>query len=311
MARCQTEHPRVDRRCALKLTVGTAVGASFLGQIPSARAQTTADVAALNFMLNIEYLLAQFTSVVVGETVNPARITGGGIAGVPPIPGRKVTFTDTLLQTIVREMAADNRAHLVPMRVVTGASAIHQPLIDLSATATAPFTVAMRRAGVVGAEATFDPYASEENLLYALFYLKSVSVAAYRGLAAGITNQVVLQNFAGLLGTESIHAATIRSYLHTRGATAARLRTNADAIAAFQRSLNGGTVFQGISPSDLAVAGGTVRVANGAPVQWTGDVGGRSAAQILNQLYLTDAAVTSGGFFPNGVNGAIRASAAA
>lgn len=302
----------VGRRGMMKAVAGTALaGAALALPAIQARAQTLSDIDALNLMLNVNYLLAQFLSAATGDTVAPDRLTGNGVAGTPPIPGKRVTFTDPLLRLIVVEMAADNRISLISFRVVIGALSARQPLMDISAAPAAPFTVAMQRAGVIAAGTTFDPYASEENLLYSIYYLKNISVAALRGLAPTITNRVVTQNFTGLLGAECIHAATIRSYLYSRGATVPRLRDNSEKIAAYQRSLNGGVAFQGAGPMTRTVqgTGATVQTARIAPEQPSGEVAGRSAGQILNQLYLTSAAVTSGGFYPEGVNGNIRTSA--
>lgn len=303
----------VSRRSALRAAVGTAAIGGLLIHAERAQAQTTADIDFLNLVLNMEYLLAQFTSAVVRTAVDPARLTGNGVAGTAVIAGKAVTFTDLVLSSIVAEMAADSRNHLLPIRSVIGALAVRQPLIDISAGATAPFAVAMQRAGVVAAGATFDPYASEENMLYALFLLKGISVAAYRGLTASIGNRVVVQNFTGLLGAEAIHSASIRSYIYGRGATLPRMRDNAEKIAAFQRSLNGGAAFRGVGPVDRTYPGGTagVRTARITPAQADGQAAGLSAGQLLNQLYLSAAAVTAGGFFPEGVNGTIRTSAAA
>lgn len=301
------------RREVMRAAFASVVLAGALMTGTSAKAQTAGDIDALNLVLNLEYLLAQFESAAVATAVPADRLTGNGIAGVPVRAGAALSFSDTILRTIVQEMANDNRNHLLPIRNVIGALSIRQPLIDISVSATAPFSILMQQAGVVGAGATFNPYASEENFLYAMFFLKNVSVASYRGLASTISNRVVVQNFTGLLGTEAIHLATIRSYLYARGATNQRLRDNADKIAAFQNSLNGGGVFQGVSPRSrtTALSATPITVANTVPAQSDGTVGARSAGQLLNQLYLTSTATASGGFFPEGVNGTIRTSASA
>ncbi len=303
-----------NRRDAFRAMLGAAaVGAGAMLIERRASAQSIGDIDLLNLMLNCEYLMTQFLGTSAAIAIDPTRLTGNGVAGTPPIAGRKVTFTDPQLGAIVTEMANDNHNHLNSMRTVIGALATGQPLMDISASATAPFSVAMQSAGVIAAGAAFDPYASEENFLYAAFLLKSMSVAAYRGLAASTTNRVVTQNFTGLLGAESIHAATIRSYLYSRGATTQRLRDNADKIAAFQRTLNGGSIFTGISPVTRTYAGGTVtvRAARISPAAADGQVPGLTSGRLLNQLYLTATATTSGGFFPQGVGGNIRTSASA
>lgn len=310
------DQPRlsVDRRAVFKVASGATVAAIALTATPRlAQAQTTSDLDALNLVLNMEYLLAQFISAATAEAVPIDRLTGGGVAGVPVRPGRALTFSDPLLRTVVAEMAADNRNHLLPIRTVIGALSARQPLIDISSGPVAPFSVAMQRAGVVSAGAAFDPYSSEEYFLYALLLLKNVSVAAYRGITPTISNRVVVQNFTGLLAAEAIHLASVRSFLYTRGASQQRLRENADKIAAFQNTLNAADVFQALSPATRTVAGvsGSWRMANVVQAQSNGQTAGRSAAQTLNQLYLTAQPTSAGGFFPEGVNGTIRTSASA
>lgn len=301
------------RRDVMRAAIASAMVAGALMTATSVEAQTTGDIDALNLVLNLEYLLAQFESAAVATAVPADRLTGNGLAGVAVRAEAALSFSDTALRSIVQEMANDNRNHLLPIRNVIGALSIRQPLIDISVSATAPFSILMQQAGVVAAGATFNPYASEENFLYAMFFLKNVSVATYRGLTSTISNRVVVQNFTGLLGAEAIHLATIRSYLYARGATSQRLRDNADRIATFQNGLNGGGVFQGVSPRSrtTAVSATPITVANTVPAQSDGAVGGRTAGQLLNQLYLTNTATTSGGFFPEGVNGTIRTSASA
>lgn len=303
----------MDRRTALKAVAASAATGIALATARPVAAQTASDIEALNFVLNLEYLIAQYSNAVVATAVPADRLSGNGVAGTPVTGARSLTFTDNILRAAAIEMAADSRNHLLPIRFVIGALSVRQPLLDIGVGATSAFSVAMQRAGVVAPGAVFDPYASEENFLYAMFLLKNISVAAYRGMTSTVSNRVVVQNFSGLLGAEAIHSATIRGFLYSRGANLPRLRENADKIAAFQRSLNGAQAFQGLSPVVRSAPGGTgsFTVANLSPSGANGEVAGRSAAQTLNQLYLTAASATSGGFFPEGVNGTIRASAAA
>ena len=56
------------------------------------------------------------------------------------------------------------------------------------------------------------------------------------------------------------------------------------------------------------MSGGTA--SNIAPLDANGLAYSRSAGQVLNIVYLNNMAVTGGGFFPNGVNGTLRMSAA-
>lgn len=303
----------IGRRGLIKGAAGAAMlGAGAMIAPKAAQAQTSGDIDLLNLVLNMEYLLTQFQGGALNISLAAARFTAGAAPGVTVTGAKVVNFSDPTLKSMLNEFANDNYNHLNPIRTVIGALAVGQPALDIGVGAGAAFSVAMQRAGVVATGATFDPYANDENYLYALLLLKNTSVSAYRGLMPLISNRTIVQNFAGLLGAEAIHAATIRSYLYTRSQLP-NARNNADKIAAFQRTLNGGQAFQGITPSNRGYPGGgsaQVRVANISPAGPGNGVLGRSAAQVLNQLYLTSAAASSGGFFPQGVNGNIRTSAA-
>jgi len=306
-----------DRRKILKLTAGGVMAGILSTAMPvPASAQTSQDIDLLNFALNFKYMLAQYFSYVQsGAGVAPTSLTGTGTAGAVTI-GRRVTFADAMLGSMAVEMSSDSVNQLGPIRTAIGALAIAQPSIDISSSATAGFTLAMQRAGVVAAGASFDPYGSEENFLYAAYLLNDISVSAFRGLLATASNRVIVQLFAGILATECYHFATIRSLLYTRGATTPRLRQNADRISAYCASIAGAVPFeQGISPRQRTYAAATgqasVSVSGVVPADTNGEVIGRTPGQILNLLYMNAGHVTQGGFFPAGVNGAIRSSVGA
>ena len=54
----------------------------------------------------------------------------------------------------------------------------------------------------------------------------------------------------------------------------------------------------------------TATASNFVPTDANGLAFSRTTGQVLNIVYLTRAAATAGGFFPAGVNGTIRSSAA-
>jgi hypothetical protein len=134
-------------------------------------------------------------------------------------------------------------------------------------------------------------------------------VTAYKGAAPLITSKVFLEAAAGILAVEAYHAALVRTVLYGRGVQTPSLRTSADAISDARDSLDGSSdLDQGISPIPASGAQSPV-ASNIVPVdQWPAF--SRSAAQVLNIVYLRRTAGTSGGFFPNGVNGTIRTSGA-
>ena len=121
------------RRDVMRAAIASAMVAGALMTATSVEAQTTGDIDALNLVLNLEYLLAQFESAAVATAVPADRLTGNGLAGVAVRAGAALSFSDTALRSIVQEMANDNRNHLLPIRNVIGALSIRQPLIDIQA----------------------------------------------------------------------------------------------------------------------------------------------------------------------------------
>jgi hypothetical protein len=271
---------------------------------PTPPAITDADI--LNFALNLEYLEAQFYSYAATGAGLPVGLLGGTGTQGAVTGGRQVAFTDPLVAQYAREIAADEQAHVAFLRRAIGTTAVSQPAIDIGTSATGAFSTAARAAGLIGAGATFDPYSSDENFLLGAFIFEDVGVTAYKGSAALITNKTYLEAAAGILGVEAYHAAIIRSTLYRKGVSALIKATRQ--IAEARDSLDGVQQDdQGVQPRTVDGFG---TLANIAPTDANGIVFSRSAAQVLNVVYLNSDAVTMGGFFPRGVNGNIKTSAA-
>lgn len=265
-------------------------------------APTDADI--LNFALNLEYLEAQFYMYAATGSGLPANLlTGTGPQGAV-IGGRKVNFTDPVVSQYAQEIAADEVAHVTFLRTALGSSAVSQPAIDVGGTdPNGAFSNAARSAGLVGAGQAFDPYASDEAFLLGAFIFEDVGVTAYKGAAPLITSKVFLEAAAGILAVEAYHASLVRTVLYAKGIQTPSLRTSADAISNARDSLDGTTDDdQGISPINGA--------SNIVPLDANGLAYSRSAGQVLNIVYLNRMAVDRGGFFPTGVNGNIKTSAA-
>lgn len=302
--------PRNERREFFRTALGaaavTATGAAALTVASVASAQTVADLEILNFLLNLEYLEAQFYSfAATGAGLPAAQLTGTGTAGAAT-GGRAVTFTDPLVAQYASELAQEQAAHVAYLRSRLTTLAVAQPAIDL--TPGGAFTTFARAANIVAAGVTFDPYASDTNFLLAAFMLEDVGATAYNFALSLITDKTNQEAIAGLIATESYHAALIRTVLYTKGATTASLRTQADAISNVRDSLDGATVDsdQGISAATV----GTNLVSNIIPTGPDGLAFGRLPANVLNILYQNSASVSRGGFFPAGVNGTVVASTA-
>jgi len=301
---------RTERRDFFKAAIGAAaVGATTLLVTEEAFAQTVTDVDILNFALNLEYLEAQFYAYAAGGAGLAASLLGTSPGTITATNARRVDNLDAdpLVRDYAREIAADEVAHVTFLRAQLGGSAVVQPAIDISATPTSAFSNAARAAGLIGAGATFDPYSSPENFLLGAFIFEDVGVSAYKGAAPLILNKTYIEAAAGILAVEAYHAAIVRTALYAKGVATPALRTSADAISNARDSLDGATdLDQGISP--VTINGGTA--SNIAPLDADGLAFARTTGQVLNIVYLNNASVALGGFFPAGVNGNIKTSAA-
>ncbi len=303
---------REERRDFFKMLGGAAAigGAAVLaGRADVAVAQSApTDADVLNFALNLEYLEAQFYYFAAFGSGLPNTILGGtGVQGAVT-GGAQVRFTDPLVGQYAREIAADERAHVEFLRTALGTAAVAQPAIDISASPTGAFSTAARAAGLIGAGASFDPYASDEAFLLGAFIFEDVGVTAYKGASPLLTNKTFLEAAAGILAVEAYHAAIVRTTLYAKGieTPSARLIEATDAISAARDSLDGTSdLDQGLTPVPASTT-----LTNIVPLDANGIAYSRSAGQVLNIVYLNRLQVNGGGFFPNGVNGTIRASAA-
>lgn len=286
----------LDRRrfmAAAGLT-GVGVGAAALLSAPEASAADSGavtDGAILNFALNLEYLEAEFylratTGSGLSDSLTDGTGKRGGVTG-----GRAVKFTTPAIGQYAKEIAQDEKQHVEFLRTALGGAKVSRPTINLDAS----FTGAAMAAGLIKAGEKFDPYANEQNFLLAAFIFEDVGVTAYKGAAPLISNKTFLSAAAGILAAEAYHAALIRTSLYNMG-----LQAPAGKISDARDSLDGSSdLDQGIS-------------SNGGSNIFPGDKNaiafGRTPDQVLNIVYLTPKSVTSGGFFPKGVNGAINKS---
>jgi hypothetical protein len=309
---------RTERRNFMKYAAGGAAAVGGLALLqgcngddadqaptptPTATATTAQiDIDVLNFALNLEYLEATFYSYAAfGAPLSTASVgtSPGTVTG-----GRQVTFTDPVVAQYAREIAADEVAHVNFLRSALGSAAVSLPALNIDGSATGAFTAAARAAGVVGPNATFDPYASDEAFLLGAFIFEDVGVTAYKGASPLIVNKTYLEAAAGILAAEAYHAGLIRTVLYRKGLTVPALRTYAGQISDARDSLDGANDDdQGITATDATMS-------NIVPTDANGIAYSRTTGQVLNIVYLSKAAVSAGGFFPAGVNGNIKTSTA-
>ena len=283
---------------------GSSGGSTTVVVPPPAPPAQIGDADILNFALNLEYLEAQFYSyAALGVGLDASLLTGTGTQGAVT-GGRKVNFTDPVVAQYAQEIAGDEVAHVKFLRSALGSSAVAQPTIDVGTDPNGAFSSAARAAGLVGAGVAFDPYANDENFLLGAFIFEDVGVTAYKGAAPLISNKTYLEAAAGILAAEAYHAGLVRTVLYRKGIAAPTLAQGTVAISDARDSLDGS------SDDDQGILGADASISNIVPTDANGIAYSRSTGQVLNIVYLNKLAVAKGGFFPNGVNGAIATSAA-
>jgi hypothetical protein len=251
------------------------------------------DGAILNFALNLEYLEAEFyLRGATGEGLPDDMVAGTGTPGAVS-GGRQVDFRSPLIKNIAREIAMDERAHVAFLRQALGSAAVARPRISIDQS----FTAAATAARLIAPGETFDPYASDRNFLFAAFLFEDVGVTAFKGAAPFISNKTYLDAAAGLLATEAYHAGIVRATLFSEGLVDDSVFDVVSKISAVRNAVSG--------PADDDQGIGTADEANLIPTDEYGRAFGRSAAEILNIVYLDPNGGSAGGFYPNGLNGGI------
>ncbi len=281
----------ISRRSAVLMLGGLGAAVALPG-CAATPAQVTApgtpsDADIFNFALNLESL----------ETEYYLRgTTGRGMdnADAGPSPGnvnggRMVPWQNADLRQFMEEVAANELAHVRFYRRVLGNQAVSRPTLDIAG----GFAAAARAAGLGD---NFDPFASEMNFYLGGMLMEDVGVTAYKGAAPLIQNKTFLEAAAGILAVEAYHMGMARSTLYRMGENA---RNAANAISDARDRLDG--------PDDLDQGIVVNGRANIVPSDPDGKAFSRTPQQVLRIVYLTDRnGVSSGGLFPNGMNGNLR-----
>lgn len=240
-----------------------------------------------NFALNLEYLEAEYYLRATTGVGLSASDTGSGAGTVTG--GAAVPFKTPAIQAFAAEIAADELAHVRFLRKVLSSKAVAEPTIDLMNS----FNAAAQAAGISGG--TFNPFADENSFLLGAFVFEDVGVTAYHGAAGLLSVTADLAAAAGIYATEAYHAGGIRTLIAQLGDPYV---TIANQIETLRATAGGG--------NETALAANAIVAADSNSICFD-----RTTDQVLHIVYLNAAAgvVSKGGFFPNGLNGKITASA--
>ena len=288
---------RITRRHALGVLGGLGAAAALPG---CARTRSTFQSAAgevglvdntdhdiFNFALNLESLEAEYyLRGTAGHGLdaadagsNPGAVTGGKL----------VPWQNQDLREFMEEVAQNELAHVRFYRRALGSQAVSRPTIDIAG----GFRAAAKAAGLGD---DFDPFASEMNFFLGGMLMEDVGVTAYHGAAPLLVSKTNLAAAAGILAVEGYHMGMVRSTLYRMGTAA---RNAANALSDARDRLDG--------PSDIDQGIVMDGRANIVPTDADAIVFSRTPQQVLRIVYLTDRdGVSSGGLFPNGMNGKLR-----
>lgn len=259
---------------------------------------TANDSDRMNFALQINYLFAAYLFRGVFGTTLPAGSTSGTGASGSVTGGSRVALTDPVADNL-REIAYNVQAQIGYLRRVLGGATTAQPAISIAGGTSGPFQ-AIASTTAFPAAAPFDPYASEINFLIGAVALADVIGGAMIDVVRQISDATQRGVLSGLVTAAAQHDVMIRFELFLRGQTDTKLYNTlnqmSDARDAFDSSQM--DLDQGIGNSTNF---NIIATNNGSTVR-------RTPEQVLGILFANQASVTSGAFFPSGINGVIRAS---
>lgn len=258
------------RGFAAQLLGGAAL--AWTAGAPAALAQTITDADIVNFALNLEYLEAEFYSVATsGKTINQFGIATSGAGAFGVTTGGGIVDLPAGGTLFTREVA-----------------------LQIAEDERAHVTLLRNALGSMGIQPVAKPainlnalgigFKDPMEFLTLARAFEDLGVTAYAGAAGLLKSKAVLGVAARVFGAEAQHAANIRLQI-------AKSRITTVALDAVD-----------ILPPPAGMK--YFSVDNDGLVQK------RTPGQVLYLAYGSQENVSAGGFFPNGVNGAVKSSTA-
>ncbi|MGI4855123.1 MAG: ferritin-like domain-containing protein [Janthinobacterium lividum] len=267
--------------------------------LPTAPAAVpVSDIDILNFALNLEYLETEFYLRAVTGSGIPAADGGGASV---TIKSGKVSFSNTFFQQFAFEIAQTELQHVRAIRATItalGGTPIAAPALN--------YTDAFNNVAFQAGLTSFDPFASDYNYLVGALAFEEVGVSAYTGAAKLISATAVLDAAAGIQAAESYHAGAIRTILAGNSISSGSTAN----LNAYNSILQ---LFNKLDPNNhvtLLTAGGATTGSTVVTADTTNAIAyARTTDQVLHIAYGTmpGTYTASGGFFPGGLNGNIKA----
>ena len=267
-----------------------AVTAGFI-EMPKLSAQTAAPpiTDVLNFALNLEYLEANLYYFASTGSAIPTSYSGTptGAATLPPAALYAAVKANPQVYALAQALATDELDHINDLRTAItslGGTPVNQPALNYAAkgavTTVAQFLATARQFTALGNSA----YAGAAQFL--------------------VSNPAVLTTAAQILGAEGNHLGAVNYQCITQGVTTA-FSSNAAAYIDPMDQPPSTTQYFTVFVAGQPNANSTTQAPALAPARTTsqdlGVVYGASAPTAF-----APAGVTSGGFFPSGVNGNIK-----
>jgi hypothetical protein len=189
---------RVSRRNFTRTAAASAVGAAVMAAAgPTVHGQSISDADILNFALNLEYLEAEFYTVVTtGRYIADAGIGVGGVGSSGPTTGGAVVALDEKVLEAARNLANEEQMHVRYLRNALGSAAVAKPAINLAALGLG--------------------FRNQTEFLILARAFEDVGLTAYNGAAPLLKSPAILAAAAGIALTEAQHAGLLRFFVYDR-----------------------------------------------------------------------------------------------